>query len=141
MRFVRLGLAFYAAALLSGCQSLRRQPPATYEDVRIPPAREGEYASERVRTPSRGSDEAESEEPAPRGPVKSIGWPRLAVRSENPAPQGKSRQTPVQTVSNPLTDRMRRLFRFSREPECTENCDGNAARCCWIRPVPSVSPH
>lgn len=127
MRFVRLGLAFYAAVLLSGCQSLRRQPPATYEDVRIPPAREGEYASERVRTRSRDFEEAEADEPSPRGPVKSIGWPRPAVRSENPAPQGQSRQTQVQTVSNPLTDRMRRLFRFSREPECTENCDGNAA--------------
>jgi len=127
MRFVRLGLAFYAAALLSGCQSLRRQPPATFDDVRIPPVREGEYSSDRVRSRYKVAEEAEAEEPAPRGPIKSIGWPRLRAHSEKPAPQAKSRQTPAHAVSNPLTDRMRRLFRFSSEPECTESCDGNAA--------------
>ncbi len=127
MRFVRLGLAFYAAALLSGCQSLRRQPPAAFEDVRIPPVREGEYAAERPRPHRNNAAEVESEEPAPRGPIKSIAWLRPGNRSEKLAPQSKSRQIPAQTVSNPLTDRMRRLFRFSREAECSENCDGNPA--------------
>lgn len=93
MRFVRLGLAFYAAALLSGCQSVRKQPPATLEPVRIPPARDGEYAPESPR--SRSSLAEEPEEARPRGPVKSIGWPRFGLR------------------------------RQSGEAECTDNCDGS----------------
>lgn len=135
MRFVRLGLAFYAAALLSGCQSVRKQPPATLEPVRIPPARDGEYAPESPRI--RSSIAEEPEEARPRGPVKSIGWPRFG--QERPTPKASStaangRQEirsagdlPVQQVSNPLTDRMRRLFRQSGNPESTDNCDGSPA--------------
>lgn len=147
MRFVRLGLAFYAAALLSGCQSLRRQPPAPLETVRIPPAREGEYATERPRPAASG--ETETEEPRPRGPVKSIGWPGFGSRSAaqpetanqadslTPSERtrqpiqaarqatNQSREVPVQTVSNPLTSRMRHLFKRSQDAECTDSCDGS----------------
>jgi hypothetical protein len=131
MRFVRIGLAFYAAALLSGCQSLRKQPPATFEPVRIPPVRDGEYAPERPRP--RSSVATEPDEAPLRRPVKSIAWPRFGTRGERPeaeprnAPQSTSARTeiPARTVSNPLTDRMRRLFKASAAAECTDNCDGS----------------
>lgn len=93
MRFVRLGLAFYAAALLSGCQSVRKQPPATLDPVRIPPARDGEYAPESPRI--RSSIAEDPEGARPRGPVKSIGWPRFGLR------------------------------RQSGNAECSDNCDGS----------------
>ncbi len=131
MRFVRIGLAFYAAALLSGCQSLRKQPPATFEPVRIPPVRDGEYAPERPRP--RSSVATEPDEAPLRRPVKSIAWPRFGTRAELPAdeprnaPQSTVARTeiPARTVSNPLTDRMRRLFKASAAAECTDNCDGS----------------
>ncbi|MFM7059407.1 MAG: hypothetical protein ACKO2P_21045 [Planctomycetota bacterium] len=131
MRFVRLGLAFSAAALFSGCQSLRKQPPATLDPVRIPPAREGEYAPERPRP--RPSLATEPEEAPSRGPVKSIGWPRFSLRREQSADVTPNEQLaatarpeiPVQTVSNPLTERMRKLFKASADPECTDHCDGS----------------
>ena len=129
MRFSRLSLALYAAALLSGCNSLRRQPALSGEHVRIPPVREGEFASER---PSRGeANKADRDDANDRGPVKSIGWPGFRKRDAEAAQQpakateSSSRNVPVTPVSGPLTSKLTRLFRASRAEECTDNCDGS----------------
>ena len=131
MRFSRLSLALYAAALLSGCHSLRRQTPQLSEPARIPPVREGEFASERTPRIDATKSDHEDDRDTQRGPVKSIGWPVLRKRdpaAQNPptkAAKSENGNAPVTTVSGPLTTKLRRLFRESQTEECTDSCDGS----------------